>query len=80
MFSTLLSSTIFTLFLIEQISIITILIIIGFIFLVLMLFRVIKIFKLKSKKGYLSKISFLQSDEDNKVYKNFTEGHLYDSF
>ena len=80
MFSTLLSSTIFVPFLIEQISTITILAIIGFTILVLMILGVIKFFKSKAKNGYLSKISFLQSEEDNRVYKNFTEGHLYDSF
>ena len=75
-----LPSTIHTPFLIEQISIVTILAIAGFIFLVLMLFGVIKFFKFKAKNGYLSKITHLQSEEDNKAYKNFTEGHLYDSF
>ncbi len=80
MLYTILPSTIQIPFLIEQISIVTILAIVGFTFLVLMLFGVIKFFKFKAKNGYLSKLNNLQSEEDNKTYKNFIEGHLYDSF
>ena len=77
MLYTILPSTIRSLPLIEQTSIITILIITGFIFLVLLLLGVRKSFKLKSENDRLSKSSNLQSVDDNKVYKDFTEGHLY---
>ena len=66
--------------LIEQINIFTILTITGFVFLVLLLLGVRKYFKLKAEHKRLSKTSNLQSENDNRVYKNFTEGHLYDSF
>ncbi|RLD29158.1 MAG: hypothetical protein DRI75_04380 [Bacteroidetes bacterium] len=79
MLYTILPSTIRTHLLIEQVNLVTILAIAGVIFLVLMLFGVRKFFKFKAKNGYLSKITHLQSEEDNKVYKNFTDGHLYDS-
>ena len=77
MLYTILPSTIRLLPLIEQTSIITILAITGFIFLVLLLLGVRKSFKLKSENDRLSKSSNLQSVDDNKVYKDFTEGHLY---
>jgi|GEM_PF-616912 len=80
MLYTTLSSTILSLPIIEQTSIVTILTITGFIFLVLLLLGVRKSFKLKAENEHLSKPSNLQSDDDNKVYKDFTEGHLYDSY
>jgi len=80
MFNTFLPTTIRALSLIEQINIVTILTITGFVFLVLLLLGIIKYFKLKAEHKRLSRTSNLQSEDDNKVYKNFTEGHLYDSF
>ncbi len=80
MFYTLLQTTIRTFSLIEQINIVAILIITGFIFLVLLLLGVRKSFKLKAENERLSKSTNLQSKEDNKVYKDFTEGHLYDNY
>ena len=77
MFYTNLLSTIRSPFLIEQINIVTILAITGFIFLVLLVLGVRKSFKLKAENELLSKPTNLQSEEDNKVYKDFTEGHLY---
>lgn len=66
--------------LIEQINIVTTLIIVGAIFFVLLIVGVIKSFKLKAENDRLSEQSSLQSDEDNKVYRDFTDGHLYDSY
>ena len=67
-------------FLIEQLNIATILTITGFIFVVLLLIGVRKYFKLKIENKQSSNSANLQSKEDNKVYKDFTEGHLYDSY
>ena len=75
-----LPSTIRALYLIEQISIATILIVTGFFFLLLLILGVIKAFKLKSENDQFNKESNLQSEEDNKVYKDFIKGHLYDSY
>ena len=67
-------------FLIEQISIVTILAITGFFFLILLFLGVRKSFKLKAENERLSKPANLQLEDDNKVYKDFREGHLYDSY
>lgn len=81
MLYTTLSSTIRTLPSFEQTSIIIILIIAGLLFLALLLLGVRKSFILKAENERLSKKSSnLQSADDNKVYKDFTEGHLYDSY
>jgi len=80
MIYTLLPTTIRTFSLIEQINILTIFTITGLIFLVLMLLGVRKYFKLKAETKQLSKSTNLQSEDDNKVYKDFTEGHLYDNY
>ena len=67
-------------FLIEQISIVTGLAITVFFFLILLILGVRKSFKLKAENERLSKPTNLQSEVDNKVYKDFREGHLYDSY
>jgi type IV secretory pathway component VirB8 len=67
-------------FLAEQVSILTILLVASILFIILVLIGIRIFFKLKAKNGYLSEINNLQSKEDNKTYKNFIEGHLYDSF
>jgi cell division protein FtsL len=66
------------LFLIEQINIVTILVITLSIFAVLLILGVRKSYKLKAENEKLSKKSSTNSKEDNKTYKDFTEGHLYD--
>lgn len=66
-------------FLIEQINIVTMLIITVCIFLILLVLGVRKSYKLKAENERLSKKSSTGSNEDNKVYKDFTEGHLYDN-
>jgi hypothetical protein len=65
--------------LIEQSSIVTILIITVTFFLILLILGVRKSYKLKAENERLSQKKSLQSDEDNKAYKDFTEGHLYDN-
>ena len=74
-----LPSKINTPFLIEQASIVTILIITVSFFLILLILGIRKSFKLKAENEQLSKKRSLQSEEDNKEYKDFTEGHLYDN-
>ncbi len=74
-----LPSKINTLLLIEQSSIVTILIITVSFFLILLILGIRKSFKLKAENEKLSKKKSLQSEEDNKEYKDFTEGHLYDN-
>ena len=66
--------------LIEQINIVKILIITVVFFLVLLIIGIIKSFKLKAENERLSKKSNLSSEDDNKVYKDFREGHLYDNY
>lgn len=66
--------------LIEQINIVTTLIIVGAVFFVLLIVGILKSFKLKAENERLSENSTLQSDEDNKVYRDFTDGHLYDNY
>ncbi len=72
-------SKINTLLLIEQSSIVTILIITVSFFLILLILGIRKSFKLKAENEKLSKKRSIQSDQDNKEYKDFTEGHLYDN-
>ena len=66
--------------LIEQISIVTILGITVIFFLVLLILGILKSFKLKAENDRLSKTTHISSEEDNKVYKDFREGHLYDNY
>ena len=48
-------------------------------FLVLLVIGLRKTYKLKAENERLNNINPLQSNEDNKAYKDFTEGHLYDN-
>ena len=80
MFYTFLPASILSFSLIEQISIVTILAIIVIIFFVLLIAGVIKSYKLKIENKRLNNNISLQSKEDNKVYKDFRDGHLYDSY
>jgi len=80
MFYNFLLTTIRAHFLIEQFNIVLILTISIFIFAVLVLLGIRSFFRLKAKNKRLIKPANLQSKDDNKVYKNFTEGHLYDSY
>ena len=63
------------LFLIEQIDIVTRLSVTFVIFLVLLILGIRKTYKLKAENDRLNKINPLQSDDDNKSYKDF-RGYL----
>ena len=65
--------------LIEQLDIVTVLGIVVAFFLILLIVGVRKTYKLKAENERLNNINPLQSDDDNKSYKDFTEGHLYDN-
>ena len=65
--------------LIEQLDIVTVLGIVVVFFLVLLVVGVRKTYKLKAENERLNNINPLQSEDDNKLYKDFTEGHLYDN-
>ena len=62
-----------------QVSIITVLGISILFLLVLLFIGIRNSFRLKAENERLSKPS-VSSEEDNQVYRDFTEGHLYDSY
>ena len=66
-------------FLIEQTSVVTMLTITVTFFLILLILGIRKSYKLKAENERLSERSNVSSDEDNKVYRDFREGHLYDN-
>ncbi|GAL67329.1 hypothetical protein [Jejuia pallidilutea] len=57
----------------------TILSIVVVFFLVLLILGVRKSYILKRENDQLAKSGSLQSDDDNKAYKDFRDGHLYDN-
>ena len=63
----------------EQINVVTILTVTIFFFLVLLILGIVKSYKLKSENDELSKPK-LSTEDDNKVYRDFREGHLYDNY
>lgn len=63
--------------LIEQTSIVTMLIMTVSFFFILLVLGVRKSYKLKAENENLSKKRQKEEDEENKPYKDFTEGHLY---
>ncbi|GAA3581441.1 hypothetical protein [Snuella lapsa] len=65
--------------LVTQKEIVTILSIVVVFFLILLILGVRKSYKLKKENERLNNISNLQSDDDNKTYRDFTEGHMYDN-
>jgi hypothetical protein len=64
---------------IEQLSIVKMLAITVVFFLVLLILGVRKSYKLKKENERLNEMSTSFKDEENKPYKDFTEGHLYDN-
>lgn len=68
-----------SLLLLKQISVVTILTVTIVFFLVLLIVGIMKSIKLKAENEKLSRPR-LSSDEDNKVYRDFREGHLYDNY
>lgn len=65
--------------LISQSHIVTILSAVVVFFLVLLILGVRKSYILKKENDQLASSGSLQSDEDNKTYKDFRDGHLYDN-
>lgn len=65
--------------LISQSHIVTILSVVVVFFLVLLILGVRKSYILKKENDQLASSGSLQSDEDNKTYKDFRDGHLYDN-
>lgn len=64
---------------IEQLSIVKMLAITVIFFLILLILGVRKSYKLKKENERLNEMSTSFQDEENKPYKDFTEGHLYDN-
>jgi hypothetical protein len=64
---------------IEQLSIVKMLAITVIFFLVLLILGIRKSYKLKKENDRLNEMSTGFQDEENKPYKDFTEGHLYDN-
>lgn len=73
------TSSFLSISLIEQLDIVTVLGIVVAFFLILLIVGVRRTYKLKAENERLNKINPLQSDDENKAYKDFTEGHLYDN-
>ncbi len=65
--------------LISQSDIVTVLIVVVVIFGVLLLLGVRKSYKLKKENDRLNNLNTSESDEENKKYKDFTDGHMYDN-
>ena len=65
--------------LIEQESIVKALSISVAFFLILLVLGLRKSYKLRQENDRLSKLDFHNSEEENKIYKDFTEGHMYDN-
>ncbi len=66
-------------FLIEQSSIVTVLAITVIFFLILLILGVRKSYILKKENDRLNDLTTSVEDDENKPYKDFTEGHLYDN-
>ncbi len=65
--------------LISQSQIVTILSIVVVFFLILLILGVRKSYILKKENDQLANTGILDSDDDNKTYKDFRDGHLYDN-
>ncbi len=63
--------------LIEQADIVTVLSIVVVIFLVLLILGVRKSYKLKKENERLNSMNTSIEDENEKPYKDFTDGHMY---
>lgn len=69
----------FSILLIGQESIVKALSVSVVFFLILLILGLRKSYKLRQENDRLSKAENLDSDEENKVYKDFTESHMYDN-
>jgi hypothetical protein len=65
--------------LISQSQIVTILSIVVVFFLILLILGVRKSYILKKENDQLANTGILDSDDDNKTYRDFRDGHLYDN-
>ncbi|MBP1841069.1 hypothetical protein [Formosa algae] len=65
--------------LIQEEEIIIGLLITIFIFLVLLILGMRKTYKLNAENERLANLDYLESDEKEQKYKDFTEGHLYNN-
>jgi len=63
--------------LVEQLQIVTVLSIVVVFFSILLILGVRKSYKLKKENERLNNLNNSQSEEDNKPYKDFTDGHMY---
>jgi preprotein translocase subunit SecG len=61
----------------DQSGIVTMLAITVLFFLILLILGVRKSYKLKKENDRLNELSTKFEDEENKPYKDFTEGHMY---
>lgn len=64
-------------FLIDQSGIVKMLAITVVFFLILLILGIRKSYKLKKENDRLNEMSTKFEDEENKPYKDFTEGHMY---
>ena len=62
---------------IEQLSIVRMLAITVVFFLILLILGIRKSYKLKKENERLDALSTKLADEEDKPYKDFTEGHMY---
>jgi hypothetical protein len=69
----------FSIALIEQSSIVLGLSISVVFFLILLILGWRKSYLLKKESDKLSKTFTIDSEEENKIYKDFTDGHMYDN-
>jgi hypothetical protein len=65
--------------LISQSQIVTILSIVVVFFLILLILGIRKSYILKKENDQLANTGILDSDDDNKTYRDFRDGHLYDN-
>lgn len=79
MLSILISSSLHPIPLVEQGNVVTMLIVTVVFFLILLILGIRRSYKLKAENERLSEKRSIESDEENKVYRDFTEGHLYDN-
>ncbi|MEP1489990.1 MAG: hypothetical protein ABJK28_16340 [Algibacter sp.] len=66
-----------TMLLLQQSQIVTVLAIVVIFFSILLILGVRKSYILKKENKRLDEISNLQSEEEDKAYKDFTDGHMY---
>ena len=63
--------------LIEQSQIVTVLIVVVIFFSILLILGVRKSYLLKKENKKLDEIGKLHAEEEEKAYKDFTDGHMY---